>query len=175
VAGGKQRHCTLGPLRVRRDGMHFPQTPKGDSYWHCDAFRCDTWGRESPAYPHHSRRRCGHVAGPTRPLHMFPTQSGHTLCGACSAVMESADCWPLAIISSQDIRGKITFGNRPQGRDRSVVSLPFTLYVAVSLHVSGVSVPIRDGPYVEGIQTRQLDAIHCTYRHSGMVLLVSLP
>lgn len=91
---------------------------------------------------------------------MFPIQSGHTLRGACPAVMESVDCWPLAIISSQDTRGKIAFGNRPQGCDRSVVSLPFTLYVTVSHHVSGVLQPIRDGPYVEGIQTRQPDAIH---------------
>lgn len=62
---------------------------------------------------------------------MFPTQSGHTFSGACPAVMESVDCWPLATISSQDTRGKVTFGNRLQGRDRSVASLPFTLYATV--------------------------------------------
>lgn len=56
-----------------------------------------------------------------------------------------------------------------------MVSLPFTLYVTVTHHVSVVIVSIRDGPHVEGIQTRQLDAIQGSYRHSGMAFLASLP
>jgi hypothetical protein len=106
---------------------------------------------------------------------VFPTQPGLPFSGVCPAVMESVDCWPLAIISFPDTRGKTTFGSHPRGRDRSVASLTFTMYVTVNHHVSGVAASIRDGPYVEGIQTRQLDADHWPYRHSGTGVLVSLP
>jgi len=40
-----------------------------------------------------------------------------------------------------------------------VVSLTFTVYDTASSYVSGVCVRNRGGPQVEGIQTRQLDAI----------------
>jgi len=73
--------------------------------------------------------------------------------------MESVDCWPLVTIPIQTLGGKTSFGNHPSRCDCSLVSLTFTVYGTAGNHVSGVRVFTRGGPLVEGIRTRQLDAI----------------
>jgi hypothetical protein len=81
------------------------------------------------------------------------------LYGVFPAVMESVDCWPLAIIPIQTLEGNTSFSNHPSGCDCSMVSLTFAVYGTASNRVSGVCVPTRGGPLAEVIRTRQLDAI----------------
>lgn len=81
--------------------------------------------------------------------------------------MESVDCWPLVIVPIQTLGGKTRLSNHPSGCDCRVVSLSFTVYGTASSHVSGVCVRTRGGPQVEGIQTRQLDAIRGGSQHFG--------
>lgn len=81
--------------------------------------------------------------------------------------MESVDCWSLAIIPVQTLEGRATLVTVIFDVTICLLSLTFAVHVTVAIYVSGVSVANRGGSHVEGIQTRQSDAIQRSQRRGG--------